>query len=58
MMMTVTTMCRTEMIKKHRTTLFLVVTSRLFFEDKTTTSPESPRRCPYNTGRKSIFHKI
>jgi hypothetical protein len=45
------------MMRTLPTTLLLVVMSRLFFKDKKTTSPESPRRCPDNKGRKSIFHK-
>jgi hypothetical protein len=58
MIMTATAMCRMEMIRRLPTTLLVVVTSRVLSKDKTTTSLESPRRCPYKTGRKSIFHRI
>jgi hypothetical protein len=58
MIMTATAMCRMEMMRRLPTMLLLVVTSRVLSKEKTTTSSESPRRCVYNTGRKSIFHKI
>jgi hypothetical protein len=46
MMMTVTTMCRTKMVKRLPTTLLLVVMSRLLLKGHRTTSLDSPRKCP------------
>jgi hypothetical protein len=57
MMMTATTMCRTKMVKRLPTTLLVVVMSRLLLKGHKTTSLDSPRKCPYNRGRKSIFQK-
>jgi hypothetical protein len=57
MMMTAATMCRTEMMRRLPTTMLLVVMSRLLLKGYRMTSLDSPRRCPYNKGRKSIFQK-
>jgi hypothetical protein len=46
MMMTVTTMCRTKMVKRLPTTLLLVVMSRLLLKGYKTTFLDSPRKCP------------
>jgi hypothetical protein len=46
MMMTVTTMCRTKMVKRLPTTLLLVVMSRLLLKGHRTTSFDNPRKCP------------
>jgi hypothetical protein len=56
MMMNATARCRTKMMRKLPTMLVLVMTFRELSRDKTTTSLESLRRCPYKTGWNSIIH--
>jgi hypothetical protein len=45
MMMTATTMCRTEMVKRLPTMLLLVVMLRLLLKGYKTTSLDNSRRC-------------
>jgi hypothetical protein len=57
MMMTAVTMYRTKMMRRLPKILLLVVMSSLLLKGYKMTSLDSPRRCPYNRGRKSIFQK-
>jgi hypothetical protein len=53
-MMNTMAMYKTKMMRRLPTTLVLVVTSRVLSKDKTTTSLESLKKCPYKTGQNPI----
>jgi hypothetical protein len=57
MKMTTKTMCTTKMVKRLPTTLLLVVMSTLLLKGHRTTFLDSPRKCSWNKGGKSIFQK-
>jgi hypothetical protein len=56
MMTKATAMCIMEMMMRLPTTVLVVIRSRVLSRDKTTMFLNSPKKCPYETGRNAIIY--